>query len=68
MGYQESWLYVKPQRHFDKLIRASEKAEQRCMIILACTMQQRAGDGRFYPPRVRRQRDLPLKWRSPATE
>lgn len=28
MGYQESWLYVEPQRHFNKLIRAYEKAEQ----------------------------------------
>ena len=28
MGYQESWLYVKPQHRFDKLIRAYEKAEQ----------------------------------------
>ena len=28
MGYQESWLYVEPQRQFNKLIRAYEKAEQ----------------------------------------
>ena len=28
MGYQESWLYIEPQRKFDKLIRAYEKAEQ----------------------------------------
>lgn len=28
MGYQESWLYVEPQRHFNKLIRAYEQAEQ----------------------------------------
>lgn len=28
MGYQESWLYIKPQRKFEKLIRAYEKAEQ----------------------------------------
>ena len=28
MGYQESWLHVKPQRHFNKLIRAYDKAEQ----------------------------------------
>jgi len=24
--------------------------KERCMFILACTMQQREGDGRFYPP------------------
>lgn len=24
--------------------------KERCMFVLACTMQQRAGDGRFYPP------------------
>ena len=28
MGYQESWLYVKPQWQFNRLIRAYEKAEQ----------------------------------------
>lgn len=28
MGYQESWLYIEPQRKFEKLIRAYEKAEQ----------------------------------------
>ena len=28
MGYQESWLYVEPQRQFNKLIRAYEKSEQ----------------------------------------
>ena len=28
MGYQESWLYIEPQRHFNKLIRAYEQAEQ----------------------------------------
>ena len=28
MGYQESWLYVKPQRYVDKLVRAYDKAEQ----------------------------------------
>ena len=28
MGYQESFLYIEPQRKFDKLIRAYEKAEQ----------------------------------------
>ena len=28
MGYQESLVYVRPQRRFDKLIRAYEKAEQ----------------------------------------
>ena len=28
MGYQESWLYIEPQRKFKKLIRAYEKAEQ----------------------------------------
>lgn len=28
MGYQESWLYVEPQRHFKKLIRAYDRAEQ----------------------------------------
>ena len=27
MGYQESWLYIEPQRHFNKLIRAYEQAE-----------------------------------------
>lgn len=24
--------------------------KERCMFVLACTMQQRIGDGRFYPP------------------
>ena len=24
--------------------------KERCMFVLACTMQQRTGDGRFYPP------------------
>ena len=24
MGYQESWLYIEPQRKFEKLIRAYE--------------------------------------------
>ena len=28
MGYQESWFYIEPQRKFEKLIRAYEKAEQ----------------------------------------
>lgn len=28
MGYQESWLYIEPQRKFGKLILAYEKAEQ----------------------------------------
>ena len=28
MGYQESWLYVEPQRQFNKLIHAYEKAER----------------------------------------
>ena len=28
MGYQESWLYIEPQRKFEKLIRAYENAEQ----------------------------------------
>ena len=28
MGYQESWLYIEPQRKVEKLIRAYEKAEQ----------------------------------------
>ena len=28
MGYQESWVYIEPQRKFEKLIRAYEKAEQ----------------------------------------
>lgn len=28
MGYQESWLYIEPQRKFEKLVRAYEKAEQ----------------------------------------
>ena len=28
MGYQESWLYIEPQRHFNKLIRAYKQAEQ----------------------------------------
>ena len=27
MGYQESLFYIKPQRHFDKMVRAYEKAE-----------------------------------------
>ena len=27
MGYQESWFYMEPQRKFDKLIRAYERAE-----------------------------------------
>ena len=28
MGYQESFLYIEPQRKFEKLIRTYEKAEQ----------------------------------------
>ena len=28
MGYQESWLYIQPQRHFHKLIQAYERTEQ----------------------------------------
>ena len=28
MGYQESLFYIRPQRQFDKMIRAYEKAEQ----------------------------------------
>lgn len=28
MGYQESWLYVRPQRYFNKLIRAYDRADQ----------------------------------------
>ena len=28
MGYQEGWLYIQPQRHFNKLIRAYEQAER----------------------------------------
>lgn len=28
MGYQESWVYIKPQRYFDKMIRAYEMAKQ----------------------------------------
>ena len=28
MGYQESWLYIEPQRHINKLIRTYEQAEQ----------------------------------------
>lgn len=24
--------------------------KERCMFVLACTMRQRTGDGRFYPP------------------
>lgn len=28
MGYKESWVYIEPQRHFGKLIRAYDKAEQ----------------------------------------
>ena len=27
MGYQESLFYIRPQRHFDKMVRAYEKAE-----------------------------------------
>ena len=27
MGYQESWFYIEPQRKFEKMIRAYEKAE-----------------------------------------
>lgn len=27
MGYQENWFYMEPQRKFDKLIRAYERAE-----------------------------------------
>ena len=35
MGYQESWLYIEPQRHFNKLIRAYEQAEQECYYKVA---------------------------------
>lgn len=27
MGYQESWFYIEPQRKFEKMIQAYERAE-----------------------------------------